>query len=169
MSILVVVAHPDLTNSRVNKALKVALEPTGVIISDLYALYPNFNIDIQGEQAKLIKAKHIVFQFPMFWYSCPALLKQYFDDVLTYGFAYGSKGKVLEGKGFSLAISLGAREGDFQGKFSLESVLTPFRAISHFIGTKYSQPFLTYNTGNLSNTALKAQAQAYQEWVKGLV
>nr|WP_286348190.1 NAD(P)H-dependent oxidoreductase [Helicobacter sp. NHP21005] len=61
----------------------------------------------------------------MFWYSCPALLKQYFDDVLTYGFAYGSKGKALADKTFALAISLGAREGDFQGKFSLESVLTP--------------------------------------------
>ncbi|GMB91722.1 NAD(P)H-dependent oxidoreductase [Helicobacter ailurogastricus] len=169
MSILVVLAHPNLsTQSRVNKALKVALEPMGVTISDLYALYPDFKIDIASEQDKLIKAKSLVFQFPMFWYSCPALLKQYFDDVLTYGFAYGSKGKALADKTFALAISLGAREGDFQGKFSLESVLTPFRAISHFIGTKYAAPFLTYDTGNLSDTALQAQARGYQEWVKGL-
>ncbi|BCZ18688.1 putative NAD(P)H oxidoreductase YrkL [Helicobacter sp. NHP19-012] len=168
MSVLVVVAHPDLAQSRVNKALKEALSPTSVEVNDLYALYPDFKINVACEQDKLVKAKHIVLQFPMFWYSCPSLLKKYFDDVLTYGFAYGSKGKALEGKGFSLAISMGAREGDFQGKFSLESVLTPFRAISHFIGTKYAKPFLTYNTGNLSDTALKAQTQAYQEWIKGL-
>ncbi|BDQ26555.1 NAD(P)H-dependent oxidoreductase [Helicobacter heilmannii] len=168
MSVLVVLAHPNLAHSRVNKALREALSSTGVEVSDLYALYPDFKINVASEQDKLVKAKHIVLQFPMFWYSCPALLKQYFDDVLTYGFAYGSKGKALEGKGLGLAISLGAREGDFQGKFSLESVLTPFRAISHFIGTKYAAPFLTYDTGNLSDTALQAQARGYQEWVKGL-
>lgn len=69
MSVLVVLAHPNLAHSRVNKALREALSSTGVEVSDLYALYPDFKINVASEQDKLVKAKHIVLQFPMFWYS----------------------------------------------------------------------------------------------------
>ncbi|BEG57561.1 hypothetical protein NHP21005_12490 [Helicobacter sp. NHP21005] len=66
MSLLVILAHPDLAHSRVNKALKEALSSTSVEISDLYAQYPNFDIDIAGEQDKLIKQKAWCFNSPCF-------------------------------------------------------------------------------------------------------
>ncbi|WP_120946070.1 MULTISPECIES: NAD(P)H-dependent oxidoreductase [Helicobacter] len=168
MPTLVVLAHPDLAHSRVNKALKEAIANTEVEISDLYALYPDFNIDVQAEQAKLLKAQKVVLQFPMFWYSSPPLLKKYFDNVLTYGFAYGSKGEALAGKAFALAISLGAREEDLSGEFSLERILTPFKATAHFVQMRYSKPFVIYNTARLDGVDLQVQAQAYQAWLKGL-
>ena len=61
-------------------------------------LYPDFKIDVKKEQEKLVKADSIILQFPMFWYNAPALMRQWFESVLEHGFAYGSKGKALEGK-----------------------------------------------------------------------
>ncbi|KAG2469836.1 NQO1 dehydrogenase, partial [Polypterus senegalus] len=44
--------------------------------------------DIMEEQKKIKAADLIVFQFPLYWYSVPAILKGWFDRVLTQGFAY---------------------------------------------------------------------------------
>ncbi|MGV9796549.1 NAD(P)H-dependent oxidoreductase [Mycobacterium sp. NPDC003449] len=45
--------------------------------------------DVQAEQAKLAAAQLLVVQFPLWWYGPPAILKGWFDRVLTNGFAYG--------------------------------------------------------------------------------
>ena len=45
--------------------------------------------DVREEQAKLASAELLVLQFPLWWYGPPAILKGWFDRVLTAGFAYG--------------------------------------------------------------------------------
>ncbi|MFL1376414.1 NAD(P)H-dependent oxidoreductase [Nocardiopsis protaetiae] len=45
--------------------------------------------DLREEQAKLAAAELLVLQFPLWWYGPPAILKGWFDRVLSYGFAYG--------------------------------------------------------------------------------
>jgi NAD(P)H dehydrogenase (quinone) len=45
--------------------------------------------DIAGEQAKLLWADAVIFQFPLWWYSMPAILKGWVERVYAYGFAYG--------------------------------------------------------------------------------
>ena len=45
--------------------------------------------DVRVEQAKLAAAELLVVQFPLWWYGPPAILKGWFDRVLTSGFAYG--------------------------------------------------------------------------------
>jgi NAD(P)H dehydrogenase (quinone) len=45
--------------------------------------------DIAGEQAKLRWADAVIFQFPLWWFSMPAIMKGWFDRVYAYGFAYG--------------------------------------------------------------------------------
>ncbi|WP_231622585.1 NAD(P)H-dependent oxidoreductase [Helicobacter heilmannii] len=82
MATLVVLAHPDLQASRVNKALKESIEHKGVV-SQLYQKYPDFKIDVAAEQQLLTQAERVVFQFPIFWYSYPPLFKKYLDDVLA--------------------------------------------------------------------------------------
>jgi NAD(P)H dehydrogenase (quinone) len=46
-------------------------------------------VDIRDEQLKLAAAELLVIQFPLWWYGMPAILKGWFDRVLTSGFAYG--------------------------------------------------------------------------------
>ena len=45
--------------------------------------------DVAAEQDKLIWADAVIFQFPFWWFSMPAILKGWFDRVFASGFAYG--------------------------------------------------------------------------------
>jgi len=113
---LVVVAHPSLDSSRVNKHWTEALlrHPELVTVNDLYTKYPDGHIDVATEQALLVEHTRIVLQFPMYWFSAPSLLKQWIDDVFAYGWAYGPNGDKLSGKEFSLAISMGGAQEAYQ-------------------------------------------------------
>jgi glutathione-regulated potassium-efflux system ancillary protein KefF len=64
----------------------------------LYDLYPDFSIDVPGEQAALLRASTVVWQHPIYWYTAPALLKLWFEKVLLVGWAYGRGGTALHGK-----------------------------------------------------------------------
>ena len=88
--ILVLFAHPSQKRSEVNKPLFTqCLQHDDVTAIDLYREYPRFHIDIDKEQQRLIEHDVIIFMFPLYWYSTPAILKQWQDLVLEYGFAYG--------------------------------------------------------------------------------
>lgn len=89
---LVLLAHPHLDRSRVNAALAaVARESPGVLVHDLYAAYPDGGIDVGREQRLLGEHDLIVLQFPFYWYSVPPFLKQWLDEVLLEGYAYGEE------------------------------------------------------------------------------
>lgn len=87
MKTLVLVFHPNLKGqSRVNAALaKAAEELPNVTVRDEYALYSDGKIDVAAEQKAAEEADRIVFQFPIFWFSSPALLKEWEDKVLEHG------------------------------------------------------------------------------------
>jgi len=98
--VLVLFAHPAFGRSRLNRALLTAARdlahpPT---IHDLYESYPDVDVDVVREQELLTEHDVIVCQHPLFWYSTPALVKQWFDLVLEHGWAYGSSGHALRGK-----------------------------------------------------------------------
>lgn len=60
----------------------------GVLAGEAYAA-GRIPADVREEQAKLAAAELLVVQFPLWWYGPPAILKGWFDRVLTSGFAYG--------------------------------------------------------------------------------
>lgn len=108
MKTLVLVFHPHLEKSQVNRKLMDAANETGdVTVVDEYAAYPDFKINVEHEQELIETHDRIVLQFPFYWYSSPALLKQWEDDVIKAGWAYGG-GRALEGKEFMLAVSTGS-------------------------------------------------------------
>src|SRR4051794_29911997 len=99
MKTLVIVAHPNLSASQANKRWAELIEKEdGVTIHRLYDIYPDWNIDVLKEQQLVEQHDRIIFQFPYYWCNCPALLKKWLDDVLTYGWAFGSTGKKVHGK-----------------------------------------------------------------------
>lgn len=99
MKILVNLFHPHLDGSRVNRAWaqRLAAQPD-ITVRDIYALYPEGRIDIAAEQQALLAHDRLVFQHPFYWYSVPPLMKQWLDDVLVYGWAYGPGGDALASK-----------------------------------------------------------------------
>lgn len=166
MNTTVLVFHPHFDQSRTNKALAAAAEDVdGVQVRYLYELYPDFTIDVAAEQAVLTATDRIVLQFPMYWYSSPALVKQWEDDVLTHGWAYGSTGTALHGKELLLAVSPGApgtnytREGGF--RYRVTDLLRPFQATSNLIGTRFVTPFVTAGAMAISDDDLAARAREY--------
>lgn len=110
--VLVISGHPDLKISTANRAIldELAKKLPDAEIRRLDELYPDYQFDVAAEQAALIKADVIVFQFPFHWYSAPGLLKLYIDKVFLHGWAYGSQGKALAGKKLIFSATIGAPE-----------------------------------------------------------
>ena len=67
---------------------------------------------VKKEQELLLEHDIILFQFPMYWFSSPSLLKEWLDIVLSPGFAHAGSYK-LENKSFAIAISCGGAEKEF--------------------------------------------------------
>lgn len=106
--ILVIFAHPALQKSKINIELSRTIKNIeGVTFRDLYDRYPDFLIDVHEEQQLLLEHDIVILQHPLYWYSCPAILKEWIDLVLEYGFAYGHNGTALTGKSMMTAITTG--------------------------------------------------------------
>ena len=99
MRILVLFAHPRLRQSVVQRALLAAISGLdGITVRDLYAEYPDLMIDARREQRSLLAHDLLVLQHPFYWYSSPAVIKEWLDIVLEQGWAYGAGGDRLRGK-----------------------------------------------------------------------
>lgn len=167
MKTLVLVFHPDLGASRINKALAARAEALGgdITVRYMYELYPDFNIDVAAEQQALLEADRIVLQFPLYWLSSPPLLKKWEDDVWTYGWAYGSEGTALHGKELLLAISVGGNASaygrDGVHVYTIHEFLRPFQGSSRVIGTKFMVPFLSMGALEITDEAIAQRAEDY--------
>ncbi|WHY72120.1 NAD(P)H-dependent oxidoreductase [Fictibacillus enclensis] len=165
MKTLVIAVHPNMEGSLVNKTWMNRLQDEeDVTVHDLYAAYPDGKIDVEREQKLLLAHDRIVFQFPLYWYSSPALLKEWQDVVLTYGWAYGSEGTKLHGKELLLAISTGGPEDAYQAggynQFSLNELLKPFQATANLTGMRYLPVFKAQGVRLLNEEEVKASAEA---------
>lgn len=166
-NVLVILAHPDISGSRINKALIGALDGLGnVVVHDLYREYPDSRINVKKEQGLLLKADTLVFQFPFYWYSSPALLKEWEDKVLEYGFAYGSKGTALKGRRFFVATSTGGPEAAYSpagsNRFNMDEFLRPYEAIANLTGMEYLKPFIIHGARTLDEAGLAKRAGEYR-------
>jgi glutathione-regulated potassium-efflux system ancillary protein KefG len=166
-SVLVLYAHPAAHRSRVNRRLvEVARSVPGVTVHDLYEAYPDFLIDVEAEQALLLKHDTIVFQHPMYWYSTPAVLKEWQDLVLTYGWAYGTGGTALTGKRWLSALSTGGPDFAYQRDrghgFTLTDLLAPLIATARLCHMEWLDPFVVHGTHRLDDAAIAVAADAYR-------
>lgn len=149
MNILVLLAHPSIERSEVNRPMaEVAAGVDGVTLVDLYAEYPGFEIDIDREQRRLLAHDAIVFLHPLYWYSTPAILKEWQDLVLEHGFAYGSRGRALEGKVLFCALSAGGPEAAYCAEgfnhFTIRQLLTPIEQSALMCRMRYLPPFALF-------------------------
>lgn len=120
----------------------------GITFVDLYAEYPRNNIDIDKEQQRLLDHDVILFQFPLFWYSTPSLIKEWQDLVLEHGFAYGTGGDSLAGKRMMLAITAAGPEDAYTKSgyqhFPLRTFLTPLEQTAGLCQMKFTPPYVLY-------------------------
>ena len=165
---LVILAHPDFSRSIANKAVITQLQDSGLPleIRDLAALYPDYRIDPAAEQQALLRHHTVVFQYPLYWYNVPAILKQYFDRVLTYGFAYGTGGNKLRGKNFVASITIGAPAADYRADgaahFRVQELCKPLEQTAYYTQMRYVEPFYFHGTSPTLYAANEIRQRAEQ-------
>lgn len=172
MKTLVLVFHPHLSDqSHANAALAQAARelPAGTVtVRDMYALYPDGAIDVAAEQRLVEGHDRIVFQFPLWWYSAPSLLKDWEDQVLAFGWAYGPDGEALKGRRITVAATMGGEQSEYQpaeGGASIDEVLAPYRMMARYTGAVWEAPFTVFGAMELSAEALADAACRYQEFL----
>jgi putative NADPH-quinone reductase len=173
MRVLVLFAHPAQRKSSINTAMAISAKGLeNVTFVDLYAEYPRFSIDVDHEQRRLLEHDVIVFQFPVFWYSTPALLKQWQDLVLEYGFAYGPRGKMLAGKRLMACITTGGSKSDYSesggNRRVVEQFLYPLEQTATLCGMDYLPPFILHSANHLDDDAAQDHIRSYPRLLAAL-
>ncbi len=159
--------------SRVNLHLVRAAESVaGVTFHDLYEEYPEFDIDVEREQRLLEAHDIIVLQHPVFWYSTPALLKQWEDLVLEHGWAYGTDATALVGKRILNAMTTGGREQAYSpeglNRFSIRQLFRPLEQTFRLCGMQYLPPFVAHGTHRMGTESAQAHAEDYRRLLEAL-
>ena len=167
---LIVFAHPALERARVAPAmLKAAAALPNFPVRDLYDLYPDMTIDVLAEQVALAVSDFIVLQFPLYWYSVPALMKEWLDLVWVPGWAYGRGGTVLKGKTLACAFSAGGAGGAYgpagANRFTITELMRPWEQTAALCGMRWVPPFVIHGAGDLDDAALAAEAFRYRRWL----
>ncbi|GIN39254.1 MULTISPECIES: NAD(P)H-dependent oxidoreductase [Heyndrickxia] len=167
--IMVIVAHPNIEASRGNKYwVKEIKKHPDIYLHHLYKQYPDWKIDVKKEQQLLLNHERIIFQFPFYWYSCPALLKKWFEEVISPEF--GIKDLRLKGKEFMMATTTGgAKEGYQAGgynAFTLSEYLRPIQGIIMRCQGILLPTFSLNNINNISDEDISDNAFAYVKEVK---
>jgi len=172
--ILILFAHPRFEKSKTNSALlKNIRERQGITFNDLYEQYPDFNIDIEREKEMLLGHEIIIWQHPFYMYSSPALLKQWIDLVLEYGWAHGQEGNFLKNKIIFNAITTGGtREVYAPGgynRFTIREFLVPFEQTATLCKMIYLPPFAVQGTHLLTGGELNHHVAQYSSLLDRLV
>lgn len=174
MRVLVLFAHPGQQHSVINRDLALAAQNvTDVTVVDLYHRYPQFRIDIDREQEQLLDHDAVVLQFPIYWYSTPALLKEWQDLVLEFGFAYGPGGDKLKDKLFFPVVTAGGPEDAYQAggrnNYSLRRLLAPLEQTATLCRMRYVPPLALFSAhGAREDKRGEAHSLAYQDLLEAL-
>ncbi|MGO4106497.1 NAD(P)H-dependent oxidoreductase [Paenibacillus sp. YAF4_2] len=172
MKVLVIASHPNLASSRANeRRLTELLKVPDITVRHLDTEYPDYQIDVAKEQSLLLEHDRIILQFPFYWYSCPALLKKWLEDVLMRGWAYGPGGDKLKGKTFVLAITTGGTEAGYQaGGYNWSTIseyTKPLQATITRCNGIFAPSFVLHDVRNASDEDLERDARQYIAYITG--
>ncbi|KRM71908.1 putative NADPH-quinone reductase (modulator of drug activity B) [Lacticaseibacillus brantae DSM 23927] len=167
MKTLVVVSHPKIETSNTQQFLKESL--VGLDEVSWYHLDAQKDFDSTVERERIMSANRIVFQFPLYWYSAPASLKRWLDEVWTKQVVYDENGGLLRGKTLGLVVSFSQPERDYQlggrEQFSLSELLTPYRALAAKTGLSLLAPLTISQFAYMSEAAQQALLVRYQQYL----
>ncbi|CAM3718702.1 NAD(P)H dehydrogenase [quinone] 1 [Pseudomonas reidholzensis] len=127
--------------------------------------------DITQELEKLKWADLIILNFPIYWFSMPAILKGWIDRVFISGFCYGGvriydRGG-LKGKKAMLAFSLGGQDHMFGPEAihgELDTLLRPIqRGVLGYVGLSVLPPFVAFHVPYISVEARRDYLEQYRQ------
>ncbi len=171
--ILVIAAHPQLDHSRITRRLIAAATvaadaaPGRVVVRELYARYPDYFIDVAAEQAALQTARLVVWLHPVQWYSMPALMKLWLDEVFTFGWAYGPGGEALRGKDLWLVASTGGTAASYRpdghNRYFFDAFLHPYEQTAALCGLRWLPPLMLHGAHGSDDATLQTHAELFTQ------
>jgi NAD(P)H dehydrogenase (quinone) len=130
-----------------------------------------FEPQLKAEMDKLAWADLVIFQFPLWWFSLPAILKGWVDRVFAMGFSYGAEQRfetgVFRGKRAMLAFTTGGPPTSYgpNGKNGDLDIL--LRHVQYgmfwFVGMEVLPPFIAYGAARVDHEQRAAYLAAYKE------
>ncbi len=173
-NVLIVFAHPRLEQSRAQAALLRYLpRDERLTVRDLYELYPDFQINVEQEQALLEAHDVVIWQHPMYWYSVPPLLKQWIDLVLAYGWAYGPGGKALRDKWLFHTFSSGGGRDRYhaqgRNRYTIAEFFRPSEQTAHLCHMRYLPPYALQGTHRFSVDQCDLFGMEYSRFIRLLM
>lgn len=139
----------DFTERANEQRFELGVEQANAANNDCFAA------DIQGEIERLFAADFLILQFPMWWYSTPAILKGWIDRVFAFGVTYDFGRTwdhgVMKGKRAMLSLTTSAPPSTFMPdgrNGDLERILWPLHGgVLALCGYEVLQPFVAHSIG----------------------
>ena len=152
---LIIMSHPDVAQSTSQQFLLAAVKGEEQIqirhLESILAKQEDNHFDKTIERAFLQEADKIIFQFPLYWYQCPSVMKQWMDEVLTLNLSQKDTKKE-----FGIVVTVGAKKDRYTAGgsvgFGIEELLRPYQAFANQLGWNYQTPFVIYQFQYLPET-----------------
>jgi len=160
----------DVTERVNNERFDLGIEQANAANKDCFAT------DVQGEIDRLFMADLLILQFPMWWYSTPAILKGWIDRVFAFGVTYDfgrtwDRG-VMKGKRAMLSLTTSAPPSTFMPdgrNGDLAQILWPLHGgVLALCGYEVLQPFVAYSVGWIDDDEREAILQKYAERLRNI-
>jgi glutathione-regulated potassium-efflux system ancillary protein KefG len=169
---IVINGHRNPKDSVFGKALFESVSTLPEVTGHtLIQAYPDYKIDGEKERALLDQHSNVVLQFPLYWYSSPAIVKEWLDEVLSRGWAYAG-GRALVGKKLMLAVTTGGPEKVYQhggaNQFTLNEFLRPFEQTAKLCGMQWQDPFFMFGVHHLDDNAIFESKFTYSTKIQSL-
>lgn len=162
MKVLIINGHPKPHESYTQRFFyeSVATEETVdfVELSEMTLENKNARVD-------LTTYDRILLQFPIYWYSAPALLKQWIDETFRSTMPY------LKHKEFGVIVFFGSAQHKFGSgnaeRYTIDEMLKPFEMLANYFEMHYLPPFAVFQFSYLTDIKRKQLLVAYQQHVTG--
>ena len=167
MKVLVIFAHTYYNDSKVNRKLLESIRNfNNVKIHNLNEVYKDNKItkeNVIDEIALLKEYDKIIFQFPLFWFSVPSLLKEWEDTVLhNLLHSTDDEKKFLENKIFKIITTTGGEKSFYDSlDYNINALLSPITTSFKQFGLKIEDSYCIYNAN-----ADKLDLDEYQKCFK---
>lgn len=167
MKTLLILAHPNFKDSKINKTLIESIKSDShITIHNICEKYPDLKIDAEKEIKLLAEHDRIVFEFPLFWFSSPSFLKEW-EDVVFSAVLYGSNPKLLEGKKLQIITTTGSPEEKYRAngrnQKNLEELLSSLSLSGAYLKMEVKPVFAVYNAMAITEEELNKAIKSYKE------
>ena len=135
-----------------------------------------FAADLEAEMQKLEWCDLMIWQFPLWWFGLPGILKGWVDRVFAMGRTYGGdriyEGGVFRGKRAVLSLTTGGplpayEKGGFNG--DIAAILRPIqRGMLQFVGFDVLKPQIVYDPVRLADEQRKEALRAWAERLRNI-